>query len=180
MFDAIKNLLTANRVLASAGRTLARELVDVGPGNKRLLPSAGDHDHPDRIILTKRLNSAIQLVERFEAHRVEHRRTVDRDGCNRTVALEQEVLELVEITHGLGNCEVYPVSSGRSSRGSWTRAAACALPNSHQHEHHYDTERRPQAVREQIAKVRCPLGRERLMDFVERAVQGREEHSHDG
>ena len=47
VLDEIEDLLAANRVLAAARRALLRQLVDVGAGNERLLPGAGDHDHAD-------------------------------------------------------------------------------------------------------------------------------------
>ncbi len=88
-----KHVLAGERVLATAGRRLHRQLVDVRAGDERLLARAGHDDDADAFVLLEIEHRSTQLVERLRVQRVEHLRAVDRDDRRRPVALEQKIVE---------------------------------------------------------------------------------------
>ena len=89
----IEHVLPGDRVLAAAGRRLRRQLVDVGPGDERLLTGAGQNHRADAVVALQLEDGAPQLVERLRVQRVEDLGTVDGQDGDAAIALEQEVLE---------------------------------------------------------------------------------------
>jgi len=89
----VEDMLAGERMLAPGHRRLHRQLVDVRAGDKRLLARPGQDDDAHGVVLLEIEDDVSQFVQRLRIQRVQHLGPVDRDGRDRAVALEQEVVE---------------------------------------------------------------------------------------
>ena len=125
ILDEIEDVLPGERMLAAGRRRLDGELVDVGPGDERLVAGAGQDDDANGFVAASRSRMARpQLVERGRVERVENLRPVDRDDGDGAVALDQKVVK------GHGGHELYPTPSPdfRDRRPPIQASAAIAAP----------------------------------------------------
>ena len=97
MLDQVEHLLAADRSLTPARRRLPGQLVDVCPGDERLLPRPGDDHHTHGVIVSKRGKRLVQLVEGLRAHGIQDARTIERHARDRIVTVDEESVQRVGV-----------------------------------------------------------------------------------
>ena len=93
-------MLPALRVLLALRRLERRKLVDVGPGDERLLPGARDDDGANGRILLQVNDRVSQLVGGRSIEGVENGRPVDGEDGDGAVVLEEKVVKSHEAPRG--------------------------------------------------------------------------------
>ena len=119
-----KHVLAAQRVLASAGRRLHRQLVDVGAGDERLLARAGDDHDAHAVVVLQRRASRGAARRASRVQRVEDLRTVDGDDGDRAVALERS--GRTGTLRAWANTEYSRARCARIARATWCERSSFA------------------------------------------------------
>ncbi len=120
-------VITVPGVFFSLSRAEYGELVDVGPGDERLLSSAGQDDRSDLVIGFERVEGRVEVSEGRGVQGVQHLRAIERQDRDSPVTLVQQVVKghgerlMIPHAHAAPRPSAAPAPSAITSRRSGVR-----------------------------------------------------------
>ena len=93
MLQQVEDVLAAKRHLAAGRGGLLRHFVDVGASDERLLTRSSDQHDADVVVVAGVEQRLTQLAHRRGVQCIEHRRTVDGDEGDMTLAGHEQIVE---------------------------------------------------------------------------------------